>query len=708
MDLFALSAYYDKYHTSEYKHTLEHDVAVAKKRLKAYRLKPETALLDIGSGNGAFISEAREKNIKAFGVEICKGVDTSGMVYEEQLEDVYFPTDEFDYITSHDCLEHSPDPVRMLEESFRILKQKGTMILDLPDFFSESGKHHWKKTEHIWMFTKEQLSDILIAVGFVITKIKNPIPGKLVFYCTKPKQKRIKILVPPGVGDVYWSLIKIKSFCEKHGYGIPDVRISSQKVDRQRSIDYVKRCPFVNAAGYEFHPKGKRPDEFREAYNLDGRNIFKKVSHCDYFIAFNGSMRFGKSIDMLHPEYETDWMFPMFESLEERRYAPKLKEEIGDFIVAYFVPHGMYSKWLSDLSEADIKDMLVEIQQATGKKIILVGAKWDKNTFIEQFAELDGFINLIGKTSLPECFSLMRYADGVIGFPSGITIMATRFKTPTVMFWNDYFDKGFFHNSCPPQSYLNWYDYVNTKEEYADEKATDKLLHLMGCELIDRENAGFIPPSVSVPMIIKRPVTVVCVLKVGGVYTENYVRKLMNGVARCMLNINYEFVCLTDSTKIDFCRTIPLEHNWEGWWSKIELFRPDIFHGMIIYFDLDTVLIKNISELAGVPRKITMLKAFNPDRQRASGIMIWKAGDYDFIYKSFIKEPNFKGGDQDFIIQALKKRGVRALAVQRTTQVVSYKHHCKEGLPSEAQIVCFHGEPRPHNVKKDWMKEYWV
>ena len=718
MTLTKLSEFYDKYHSSCYDHSLEHDVSVSRKRLKAYKLQIRTELLDIGSGSGAFITQARKQKVNAVGVEICKGADKSGFVYEEPLEKVHFPTDHFDYITSHDCLEHSPVPIRMLEESFRILKQNGTMILDFPNFFSDKGKHHWKLTEHIWLFSEEQLKDILIGIGFKIKKVKNPIASKIVIYVTKPKQKRVKILVPPGTGDIYWSLIKIKSFCEKNDLGIPDVRISSQRKDRQRSIEYVRRCPFVNCDGYEFHGRGNRPVEFAEAYREDKRNIFKNVAGCDWFIAFNGAMRYGKSIDMLHTQYETDWMFPMWESLEERKYASKLKEKIGDYIVAYFVPHGMYKHWLADIPTEKIKELLVDLYERTGKKIVLVGAGWDKDTFVEQFEDEPGFLNLIGKTSLPECFSLMRYASGVIGFPSGITILATRFKTPTVMFWNDYFDKGFFHNSCPPQAYLNWYDYVNTKEENADRKAVNKLMGLMSYEVSDkldvvRKYESISEPeepevreAVNISVPTNRPVTVACVLKSGGDFTKTYVEKLMRGAERCLKNVNYEFVCLTDRTDIKCCRTIPLENDWPGWWSKIELFRPGVFTGKIIYFDLDTVLIKNISELAGLPRKITMLKAFNPAKNRASGIMIWKAGDYDFIYKNFEKNPNFRGGDQDYIVDQLKRRG-GALAVQRTTPVASYKHHCQEELPKDARIVCFHGKPRPNRVKDEWMKEYW-
>jgi hypothetical protein len=74
---------------------------------------------------------------------------------------------------------------KALKKIYQILKPSGYLFIDLPDFFSESGKHHWRKIEHIWFLDNEQLSSILEDIGFSIVKITNPIPGKSVFYCHK-------------------------------------------------------------------------------------------------------------------------------------------------------------------------------------------------------------------------------------------------------------------------------------------------------------------------------------------------------------------------------------------------------------------------------------------------------------------------------------------------------------------------------------------
>jgi hypothetical protein len=66
-----------------------------------------------------------------------------------------------------------------------ILKTDGILILDLPDYFVEAGKHHWKYIEHLWMFRKEDLERILNNLKFTMLDISSPIPGKLVFVAKK-------------------------------------------------------------------------------------------------------------------------------------------------------------------------------------------------------------------------------------------------------------------------------------------------------------------------------------------------------------------------------------------------------------------------------------------------------------------------------------------------------------------------------------------
>ena len=84
--------------------------------------------------------------------------------------------------------------------------------------------------------------------------------------------------------------------------------------------------------------------------------------------------------------------------------------------------------------------------------------------------------------------------------------------------------------------------------------------------------------------------------------------------------------------------TIPLKHNWIGWWSKVELFRPNLFNGSVFYPDLDIIICKNFEYILDkLDYKILHMikKVLNPTSGNAnSSIMSWQ-GDYSAHTKIF-------------------------------------------------------------------------
>ena len=53
---------------------------------------------------------------------------------------------------------------------------------------------------------------------------------------------------------------------------------------------------------------------------------------------------------------------------------------------------------------------------------------------------------------------------------------------------------------------------------------------------------------------------------------------------------------LLSDVPVDGVETIPLQHDWPGWFAKFELFRPDI-EGDLLYFDIDTVITGDLKQL---------------------------------------------------------------------------------------------------------------
>jgi len=80
-------------------------------------------------------------------------------------------------------------------------------------------------------------------------------------------------------------------------------------------------------------------------------------------------------------------------------------------------------------------------------------------------------------------------------------------------------------------------------------------------------------------------------------FKENDVIRLFDTVDK-HIDIPFDFYCLTNKPEINIPGTcIPLLHNYPGWWSKIELHRPDLPKGRTLYLDLDTTIVRSLAEI---------------------------------------------------------------------------------------------------------------
>jgi alpha-N-acetylglucosamine transferase len=184
------------------------------------------------------------------------------------------------------------------------------------------------------------------------------------------------------------------------------------------------------------------------------------------------------------------------------------------------------------------------------------------------------------------------------------------------------------------------------------------------------------------------------------------------------VTVPYRFVCLSD-LKFEGVEIIPLNYTWAGWWAKIELFRPGLFDGRVFYLDLDTVIVRNIDDMVDARYKhFTALRNLSGHKSIGSGVMAWRGfHDFSFIYENFRKEPakfmsiyqtSSKWGDQGFIGDQLVQAGIQREYFQALFPgaVKSYKFDLNQGDPDAGtKIVCFHGLPKPFDVKKEWIPQ---
>ena len=139
-------------------------------------------------------------------------------------------------------------------------------------------------------------------------------------------------------------------------------------------------------------------------------------------------------------------------------------------------------------------------------------------------------------------------------------------------------------------------------------------------------------------------------------FTENDVVKLRETVDK-HIHRPYTFYCLTNDMTIDVpAELIELKHNWLGWWSKMELHRPDLPPGRTLYLDLDTYVIRNLSPILDYEGDLVMFdtRASKRDQtkkarfQRTYGVvfryqaatMLFDPGCMEHLYDTFRANPN--------------------------------------------------------------------
>lgn len=228
-----------------------------------------------------------------------------------------------------------------------------------------------------------------------------------------------------------------------------------------------------------------------------------------------------------------------------------------------------------------------------------------------------------------------------------------------------------------------------------------------------------------------------CVIHGSG-YDWQYVENLYNMLKR-MIPQGIRFHVYTEHD-----RSVPphmIKHildDWgvsgpkKSWWYKMQLFNAEHFTGDLLYFDLDVVIIRDLTWLTTLPtehfwtiRDFRYLQNIRTNTINSS-TMWFNVSKFSWVWDEFQKSnvlENIKRfpGDQDFLNHVLDINQRRFF---EDRYFESYRWQCQDGgydfqqrrhrrpnsgmsVGSDTSVVVFHGSPKPHQVSDPIIRDFW-
>lgn len=207
----------------------------------------------------------------------------------------------------------------------------------------------------------------------------------------------------------------------------------------------------------------------------------------------------------------------------------------------------------------------------------------------------------------------------------------------------------------------------------------------------------------------------VCVLKTGGDYTADHVLLLKKQVDTYLPSVT-DFICYSD-IDIPNIHCKPLESNYKSRWVMQEATREK---GHAITTGLDTIFLKNCDWLYDIPVDNNTFYGIIPflfeERYNyykgvkfGNGITLWN-GDWSHLFYDYLHKtpPPFNTLEMSWTYKKLiaAHADVRFLDDENLS-VKSYKIDCKGKGKPDADILLFHGIPRPHECTEQWVKDLY-
>jgi hypothetical protein len=188
-------------------------------------------------------------------------------------------------------------------------------------------------------------------------------------------------------------------------------------------------------------------------------------------------------------------------------------------------------------------------------------------------------------------------------------------------------------------------------------------------------------------------------------YHRGYVDTLRSMCARHLGT--HRFVCLTDDP-VDQDDVPLVQAGWKEWWSKVELFRPDVLptDEPVVYIDLDTIITGPIDWMVPAAAGFWMWLVPRREPILSSCFMAWW-GDFGWLYEDFAREPERlmleygahpRKSDEAYIREALWREGIEIGDLGEQGKIARYPG-------KDASLV--HASPSWIEEADDFIREHW-
>jgi SAM-dependent methyltransferase len=147
-------------------------------------LNPQSRLLDVGCGTGAFLNSIKiDKGCEVYGVDMSDAAVRSAKdsfdldIFRGTIAQAPFPCEYFDVVTAWWYLEHVHNPNEAVAKMSAVLKEDGYCVIGVPNsdgLFAKFFKDKWYHLDcprHLCIWSVGTITRLLARHGLSITKI---------------------------------------------------------------------------------------------------------------------------------------------------------------------------------------------------------------------------------------------------------------------------------------------------------------------------------------------------------------------------------------------------------------------------------------------------------------------------------------------------------------------------------------------------------